>query len=78
MRLPATSSFRSRTRAKASRQKISIGCSNGFYRVEKSCDRARGGAGIALAIVKQFVEGNGDRGGGITQGMTRFWFRVPE
>jgi two-component system sensor histidine kinase MprB len=28
-----------------------------FYRVEKSRDRARGGAGIGLAIVRQLVEG---------------------
>ena len=32
-----------------------------FYRVEKSRDRARGGAGIGLAIVKQLVEGAGGR-----------------
>ena len=33
-----------------------------FYRVEKSRDRARGGAGIGLAIVKQLVEGCGRPG----------------
>ena len=32
-----------------------------FYRVEKSRDRARGGAGIGLAIVKQLVEAAGGR-----------------
>ncbi len=34
-----------------------------FYRVEKSRDRALGGAGIGLAIVKQLVEGWGGRVG---------------
>ena len=34
-----------------------------FYRVEKSRDRARGGAGIGLAIVKQLVEAAGGRVG---------------
>ena len=34
-----------------------------FYRVEKSRDRARGGAGIGLAIVKQLVEAGGGRVG---------------
>ena len=35
-----------------------------FYRVEKSRDRARGGAGIGLAIVKQLVEAGGGPGRG--------------
>jgi two-component system, OmpR family, sensor histidine kinase BaeS len=49
-----------------------------FYRVEKSRDRARGGAGIGLAIVKQLVEGTGGRVGAESQaGMTRFWFSLP-
>lgn len=49
-----------------------------FYRVEKSRDRARGGAGIGLAIVKQLVElGGGRVGVESADGLTRFWFRVP-
>jgi signal transduction histidine kinase len=49
-----------------------------FYRVEKSRDRARGGAGIGLAIVKQLVESAGGRVGAESRdGMTRFWFSVP-
>src|SRR5712692_43337 len=49
-----------------------------FYRVEKSRDRARGGAGIGLAIVKQLVEGTGGRVGAESQaGITRFWFSLP-
>jgi two-component system, OmpR family, sensor histidine kinase BaeS len=49
-----------------------------FYRVEKSRDRARGGAGIGLAIVKQLVEGSGGRvGADSREGMTRFWFSLP-
>lgn len=49
-----------------------------FYRVEKSRDRARGGAGIGLAIVKQLVE---DIGGSVgvksDEHWTRFWFSLP-
>ena len=49
-----------------------------FYRVEKSRDRARGGAGIGLAIVKQLVEGSGGRVGAESrEGTTRFWFSLP-
>ncbi len=49
-----------------------------FYRVEKSRDRARGGAGIGLAIVKQLVEaGGGSVGADSADGQTRFWFRLP-
>jgi signal transduction histidine kinase len=49
-----------------------------FYRVEKSRDRERGGAGIGLAIVKQLVEAFGGRVGADSRdGMTRFWFSLP-
>jgi two-component system sensor histidine kinase BaeS len=49
-----------------------------FYRVEKSRDRARGGAGIGLAIVKQLVEQAGGRvGAESSDGATRFWFSLP-
>ena len=49
-----------------------------FYRVEKSRDRARGGAGIGLAIVKQLVEAAGGRVGAESRdGQTRFWFSLP-
>ena len=49
-----------------------------FYRVEKSRDRARGGAGIGLAIVKQLVEPTGGRVGAESgDGQTRFWFSLP-
>ena len=49
-----------------------------FYRVDKSRDRARGGAGIGLAIVKQLVEGWGGRVGAESgAGQTRFWFSLP-
>ncbi len=49
-----------------------------FYRVEKSRDRASGGAGIGLAIVKRLVEvGGGHVGAESGSGVTRFWFSVP-
>jgi signal transduction histidine kinase len=49
-----------------------------FYRIEKSRDRARGGAGIGLAIVKQLVEAAGGRVGAESHaGVTRFWFSLP-
>jgi signal transduction histidine kinase len=49
-----------------------------FYRVEKSRDRARGGAGIGLAIVRQLVESAGGRVGADSgDGLTRFWFSLP-
>ena len=49
-----------------------------FYRVEKSRDRARGGAGIGLAIVKQLIEAGGGRVGAESSAAeTRFWFSLP-
>jgi two-component system sensor histidine kinase BaeS len=49
-----------------------------FYRVEKSRDRARGGAGIGLAIVKQLVEAAGGHVGAESRdGETRVWFSLP-
>jgi signal transduction histidine kinase len=49
-----------------------------FYRVEKSRDPARGGAGIGLAIVKQLVEAAGGTVGAESlEGRTRFWFSLP-
>jgi len=49
-----------------------------FYRVEKSRDRARGGAGIGLAVVTQLVEASGGRVGAESGGgSTRFWFSLP-
>jgi len=49
-----------------------------FYRVEKSRDRASGGAGIGLAIVKALVElGGGQVGAESASGLTRFWFSLP-
>jgi signal transduction histidine kinase len=49
-----------------------------FYRVEKSRDRATGGAGIGLAIVKRLVEEAGGKvGASSSSGMTTFWFSLP-
>ena len=49
-----------------------------FYRVEKSRDRARGGAGIGLAVVKELVERSGGAVGVSSEaGLTTFWFTVP-
>ncbi|MBI3745460.1 MAG: HAMP domain-containing protein [Chloroflexi bacterium] len=49
-----------------------------FYRVEKSRDPARGGAGIGLAIVKRLVEDAGGRVGAASDAAwTTFWFRLP-
>ena len=49
-----------------------------FYRVEKSRDPARGGAGIGLAIVKQLVEtAGGQVGAESAEGRTRIWFSLP-
>jgi len=49
-----------------------------FYRVEKSRDRASGGAGIGLAIVKRLVEDVGGNVGATSDaGSTSFWFALP-
>lgn len=49
-----------------------------FYRVEKSRDRDRGGAGIGLAIVKRLIEDAGGRVGAASdEAWTTFWFRLP-
>jgi signal transduction histidine kinase len=46
--------------------------------VEKSRDRASGGAGIGLAIVKQLIEASGGRVGAESSPTgTRFWFSLP-
>ncbi|MBF8290492.1 MAG: hypothetical protein HW391_1460 [Chloroflexi bacterium] len=49
-----------------------------FYRVEKSRDRAHGGAGVGLAIVKRLIEDAGGRVGAASdEAWTTFWFRLP-
>ena len=49
-----------------------------FYRVDKSRETGRGGAGIGLAIVRQIVEAaGGEVGAESDSGLTRFWFRLP-
>lgn len=49
-----------------------------FFRVERSRDRASGGAGIGLAIVKRLVEEAGGRVGATSEaGATTFWFSLP-
>ncbi|MFZ5853743.1 MAG: sensor histidine kinase [Chloroflexota bacterium] len=49
-----------------------------FYRVEKSRDRGRGGAGVGLAIVRQLVEEAGGWVGARSDtGWTTFWFSLP-
>jgi two-component system sensor histidine kinase BaeS len=49
-----------------------------FYRVEKSRDRERGGAGVGLAIVRQLVESAGGRVGVTSAGgWTTFWLTLP-
>lgn len=49
-----------------------------FYRVDKSRNRASGGAGVGLAIVKQLVvAAGGEVGADSGAGRTRFWFRLP-
>jgi signal transduction histidine kinase len=49
-----------------------------FFRVERSRDRATGGAGIGLAIVKRLVEEAGGRVGASSEaGATTFWFSLP-
>jgi signal transduction histidine kinase len=49
-----------------------------FFRVERSRDRATGGAGIGLAIVKRLIEEAGGRVGATSEsGTTTFWFSLP-
>ena len=49
-----------------------------FYRVEKSRDASRGGAGVGLAIVRQLVEEAGGHVGVTSDGgWTTFWLTLP-
>jgi signal transduction histidine kinase len=48
-----------------------------FYRVEKSRDRRRGGAGIGLAIVRELVHASARRVIGCTTRRGRFCWRAP-
>jgi signal transduction histidine kinase len=49
-----------------------------LHRVDPSRDRASGGAGIGLAIVRQIVESHGGRVGATSaDGRTRIWFQLP-
>jgi signal transduction histidine kinase len=49
-----------------------------FYRVEKSRDAARGGAGIGLAIVRELVTSfGGTVGVASAGGRTTVWFEIP-
>ena len=49
-----------------------------FYRVDKSRDRASGGHGLGLALVKQLVEaGGGEVGADSAGGLTTVWFTLP-
>ena len=49
-----------------------------FFRVERSRDRASGGAGIGLAIVKRLVSEAGGRVGASSEaGVTTFWVSLP-
>ncbi len=75
---PRTCSFSRPTPARASPPTDLPHVFERFYRVDKSRDRARGGAGIGLSIVKQLVEGHGGRvGAESTDGQTRVWFILP-
>lgn len=49
-----------------------------FYRVDRSRDRASGGHGFGLALVKQLVEaGGGEVGADSASGLTTVWFTLP-
>ena len=49
-----------------------------LYRVDRSRDRASGGSGIGLAIVRDIVRAHGgDVGAASTDGRTEVWFTLP-